>query len=139
PKGLSIVPIEERHLEKGIIHDDVISRFFQKSDFLKEGFGFVLLDDRDIAQGFALTNYPITSNEVELYFRVGYDSFEKYRNQGIGTLLCTYFIEEALKRGFVPIWDSAHETSAHIARKLGYVDSHKWKMHHIHSKKSHKI
>lgn len=131
PTNLRIQPIEEIHTQKGIIYEDVVSRFFQKSPFIQNGFGFVLLDESNTPQGFALTNYPITSNEIELYFRVGYDSFEKYRHQGVGTILCTYFIEEALNRGLVPIWDSAHALSAHIAEKLGYEVEYKWTMYHV--------
>ncbi len=114
-----------------MIYDDVISRFFTVSDFMTNGFGFALVDERERCRGFALTNYPIVGNEVELYFRVGYDFDAQDRLHGYGTTLCTYFIEEALKRGYVPIWDSANEVSAHIARKLGYVEAKRWLMYHI--------
>lgn len=131
PDDLRIVPIQEEHLKEGMIQHDVLRKFYLKSHFLDTGFGFALVNTKNEIHGFALTNFPITSNDVELYFRVGYDDFQKYRHQGIGTTLCTYFIEECLKRGYNPVWDAAHEVSAHIARKFGYTDKMKWYMYHV--------
>ncbi len=131
PDPLRIVPIDSSHIGEGMIYEDVISRFFTKSDFLTEGFGFALVDHRGVVQGFALTNYPIIGKEVELYVRVGYESIPKYRAQGFGTTLCSAFIEEALSRGYHPVWDSANPTSAHIALKLGYTKAMEWQMFHI--------
>ncbi len=131
PENLRIVPIESKYLQSGIIHDDVTSRFFTVSPFMENGFGFALVDESDIPQGFALTNYPVIGKEIELYFRVGYVHQQEYRKKGIGTTLCTYLIEYCLNNGYTPTWDSAHEVSAHIARKLGYKDKTKWYMYHI--------
>jgi hypothetical protein len=131
PKGLFIVPIEKKHVTKGMIYDDVISKFFTQSDFLSNGFGFALVDDEGECQGFSLTNYPIVGQEIELYFRVGYESYQHHRQQGLGTTLCTYFIEESFKRGYVPIWDSANDISTHIAKKLGYEEEKAWFMYHL--------
>jgi len=131
PDDLRIEPIQKEYLERGMIHDDVLIRFFTKNDFMEDGFGFALLDSKNNVHGFALTNYPITSKTVELYFRVGYNDYPKYRNQGIGTTLCTYFIEECLKRGLDPEWDAAHPGSAKIARRFGYVDKLNWFMYHV--------
>jgi hypothetical protein len=130
PTGLSIVPIEKKHITKGMIFDDVISRFFTQSDFISNGFGFALVDDQSVCHGFSITNYPIVGHEIELYFRVGYESYQQHRFQGLGTTLCTYFIEESFKRGFIPIWDSANEISTHIAKKLGYKEEKEWFMYH---------
>lgn len=131
PQGLSIVPIEKKHMTDSMIYNDVISRFFTQSDFLTNGFGFALVDDQGECQGFSLTNYPIVGHEIELYFRVGYESYQDHRLQGLGTTLCTYFIEESFKRGYVPIWDSANDISTHIAKKLGYKEEKAWFMYHI--------
>ena len=131
PDGLSIVPIDQTHLKEGMIVDDVVSRFFAQNDFMKSGFGFALVDSKNEAQGFCLTNYPVVGTEIELYFRVGYESSQEHRFKGLGTTLCTYFIEESIKRGYVPIWDSANDISTHIAMKLGFVAEKSWFMYHI--------
>lgn len=131
PSGLSIVPIEKKHIESGIIYDDVIRRFFTKSDFLESGFGFALVNQDGKCEGFSLTNYPVIGKDIELYFRVGYDTYPDYRSKGLGTNLCTYFIEEALRRGYNPVWDSANDVSSHIAKKLGYIAEKEWFMYHI--------
>ncbi|MDX9807943.1 MAG: GNAT family N-acetyltransferase [Acholeplasma sp.] len=131
PSGLKIVPIDESHLVSGMVKADVVSRFFTVSSFKEHGYGFVLVDDSNHVKGFALTNYPMVGKEIELYFRVGYDFEINHRNQGLGTALCAYFIEETYKRGLIPIWDSANEISAHIARKLGFVEMIHWSMYHV--------
>lgn len=131
PKAFTIEPIEKKHINEGMIYDDVLSRFFKVSNFLENGFGFALVDTAGTCHGFSLTNYPIVGKDVELYFRVGYDSYPDLRLKGIGTTLCTYFIEESLKRGYNPVWDSANDISAHIAKKLGYVEEKEWFMYHI--------
>ncbi|MFA5006585.1 MAG: GNAT family N-acetyltransferase [Candidatus Izemoplasmatales bacterium] len=131
PSGLSIVPIEKKHIESGMINHDVIQRFFTKSDFLENGFGFALVGEDGKCEGFSLTNYPVIGKDIELYFRVGYDTYPDYRSKGMGTNLCTYFIEEAFRRGYNPVWDSANDISSHIAKKLGYIAEKEWYMYHI--------
>ena len=131
PKGFRIEPIKEKYLERGLIQGDVTRRFFPDDCFMEKGFGFALLDQFDNVHGFALTNFPYYDNEVELYFRVGTEDYQNYRRLGMGTTLCVYFIEECFKRGLDPVWDSAHEVSANIAKKFGYIPRKKWKMYHL--------
>ncbi len=131
PEELRIEPITKEHIQAGMIKDDVINRFFPNVDFLTTGFGLALVNNENIVHGFALTNYPIQSDEIEVYYRVGYESFTKYRNQGIGTLIASKFIIESLHRGYKPIWDAATPLSYHIANKLGYQDKLHWQMHHL--------
>jgi hypothetical protein len=132
PEELKIVPINAQHLEKGMIKEEIVDKFFTGKNFLESGFGFALVNDQGMIHGFALTNYPILSEkEVEVSYRVGYDSFQKYRNMGIGTTLASIFVEEAIKRGYDPVWDAAHIVSAHIAKKLGYGEKTHWFMHHL--------
>ncbi len=133
PPELKIVPIEEKHLREGMIKEDVLDRFFQGNDFMKTGFGFALVNEKEVIHGFALTNYPILSKDIEVYYRVGYDNFQTYRHQGIGTTLAAMFVEEATKRGYHPIWDAATPLSLHIAKKLGYTEKYHWKMYHLKS------
>ncbi|MDD3171525.1 MAG: GNAT family N-acetyltransferase, partial [Bacilli bacterium] len=131
PEELRIVKIEKEHVASGLIFQDVTSRFFTASDFIEHGFGFALVDKNNICQGFALTNYPVIGKEVELYFRIGYEDYPKYRQKGLGTLLCSYFIEYCLLNGYTPVWDAANDISSHIAHKFGYIPEEKWYMYHV--------
>jgi len=133
PPELKIVSIQKEHLQKGMIRDQIINKFFLDTDFLHHGFGLALVNDKGVVHGFALTNYPIEyySHEIEVSYRVGYDDYPFYRHKGIGTTLVCQFIIEALRRGFYPIWDAANDISSHIARKLGYLDCYQWSMYHI--------
>lgn len=132
PRELSIVPIENKHLQKGMIKDQIIDKFFTECDFVSHGFGFALVNQNDVVHGFALTNYPVNQQkEIEVSYRVGYDDYPYYRKKGIGTTLVCTFIEESLLRGYKPIWDAATDVSAHIARNLGYHDFYHWNMYHL--------
>ncbi len=131
PDELAIVPISEVHLGKdSMVYQDVTSRFFTVRDFSNYGTGFVLVKKKEVL-GFALSNHPFDGNELELYFRVGFDSDPKYRNKGYGTLLCVYFLLWCLEHSITPVWDSAHEVSANIARKLGFSEVEQWNMYEI--------
>lgn len=132
PEELKIVPVEKKHLEKGMLKHEIIDKFFVNIDFLNAGFGLVLENAEGVVHGFAVTNYPVTTKDkIEVTYRVGYDTFDKYRNKGIGTTLVSLFIEDSIKRGLKPLWDAANQTSAHIALKLGYIEKKHWLMHHI--------
>lgn len=132
PEELRIVPIEQKHLEQGMIKDQIIDKFYSHIDFMSHGFGFALVNQQDVIHGFALTNYPIDNEqEIEVSYRVGYDDYQVYRNRGIGTTLVSRFLEETLRLGYIPVWDAANPISQHIAHKLGYQDHYHWFMHHI--------
>ncbi len=131
PANLKIVKIEEKHLKEGLIYDDVVSRFFTVSRFKENGFGFALTDEFETVQGFCLTNYPFKGQEIELYFRIEYDHFQDFRHKGFGIQLCSYLIEFCLEHDFDPVWDSANDTSSHIAKKLGYTEREVWYAFHV--------
>jgi GNAT superfamily N-acetyltransferase len=132
PDELKIEPIGPNHLKDGIMQREILDRFFQKRPFLEHGFGVVLTDAANAVHGFAMTNYPLDgSSEIEVMFRVGTNQDTRYRGRGIATTLASYFLEEAILRGYSPQWDAANDISAHIARKFGYTERLRWHMHHL--------
>jgi len=110
-----------------MIQEDLLNRFFDKSDFAHSGFGFGLYYNNDMI-GFIATNYPVVSDEAEVYVRVDYNSQPIHRHKGFGLQLSIYFLLECFKRGYVPIWDSANDISAQLALKLGFVLKEAWEM-----------
>lgn len=132
PEELKIEPIGPNHLDNDIMKHEILDRFFQKRAFPDSGFGFALTDCSGTLHGFALTNYPLDGgNCVEVSFRVGTNQDERYRGKGIATTLVSHFLEEAICRGYVPMWDAANAISQHIAHKFGYTDHLLWHMHHL--------
>ena len=132
PPELKIVKVESEHLREGMLKTQIIDKFFRDTDFLVSGFGLVLTDTREVVHGFAVTNYPIANHdEIDVTYRVGYDDFTKYRNQGIGTTLVSRFLVEAIQKGYRPLWDAANAVSCHIAKKLGYREKLGWNMHRV--------
>lgn len=45
---------------------------------------------------------------------------ERFRQQGIGTVLCAHLVDAALNRGLEPHWDAANRESIRMGAKLGY-------------------
>lgn len=132
PDGLKIVEIDEKYVNQWMIKSQITDKFFVSKPFLKYGFGLCLIDQNDVVQGFALTNYPLDGgDEIEVSYRIGYDDFQDYRRKGIGTTLVTMFLAMAINKGYKPIWDAATDVSAHIAKKIGYIEKRKWFMYHI--------
>jgi len=131
PDGFQILPLTQASLESDtMIIDDLIDRFYSGSPFLKNGFGFGLYYHSTMI-GFIAPNYPIVSNEVEVYVRVDYNSDPSHRHQGFGHQLAICFLVECLKRKLTPIWDSANEISSKLAKKLGFIPMRDWNMYYL--------
>lgn len=130
PAGLQLVRIgaEQVQQNEGLFSHDVLQRFFTKADFLQDGLGFCVMDG-DTLVGFALSNYPIRDDILEVYVRV--PDKPQYRQKGLGMTLCATLIEYCLEHDIEPVWDAANAVSAHMAQKLGYRIAQEWEMYHI--------
>ncbi len=132
PAGLSIVPIDETHIndQEDMLYQDLLCKFFTAADFLQQGAGFCLLENEKIV-GFAAANYPIRNQVLEVYIRVDYNDDPRHRQKGLGTQLGVALLEYCLENGLDPHWDAANDVSVRLALKLGYTPAHNWKMYHL--------
>jgi len=130
PSGLDLVQIGEQqiNLPNSLLTRDILQRYFVKTDFSADGFGFCVMDGEDLV-GFACSNFPIRGNILEVYVRVLDDPL--YRQKGLGMALSATLIEACLLQGIEPVWDAANPISAHMAEKLGYSVLRDWEMYHI--------
>ncbi len=93
---------------------DFVGNFKDYEDFAKHGFGVVVMDGETVIAGTSSYIYFNGGYEIEIITR------EDYRGQGLGTCVAAHFIKETLKKGLIPHWDAAHQTSMKLAEKLGY-------------------
>jgi GNAT superfamily N-acetyltransferase len=130
PDGLRVTAIgpDQTQQESGLFYKDILRRFFVDTDFLETGYGFCVMDGDKLA-GFAAANFPIREKVLEIYVRVLDEP--QYRQKGLGITLSAKLIEYCLKNGITPVWDSANDISAHMAKKLGFVPSREWEMHQV--------
>ena len=124
------IGIEQVTDQKGMLFTDLLQTYFPTGDFLNQGFGYCILENKKMI-GFAASNYPIAHNVLEVYIRVDFNSDPRHRQQGLGTQLSVALLEYCLNHNLNPEWDSANEISAHLALKLGYKIEQTWKMFHV--------
>jgi len=134
PEDVSIKLITKEETDNiDMLIGDLIHPYFQHHDFFKHGFGYGLFEDHKMI-GFCATNFPLFTEEAEVYVRVDFNSDPKHRGQGFATQLSVCFLEECFGRNLTPIWDSANEVSENLAKKLGFVPKIKWEMYHLFEK-----
>jgi len=87
-------------------------------NFLERSYGFCLLVDGQLA---SVVDVPGISSHFANFDVV---TLEAYRRQGLALLTCTACIEETLKRGLTPTWDTdgPNLASAALALKLGFEE-----------------
>ena len=88
--------------------------FGSTAEFLRRGMGFAALEGDEIL-GIAYSSLVCSRGiEVSLFVE------ERYRRRGLGTVLASHLLLEALGEGLRPNWDAANPGSCKLALKLGY-------------------
>ncbi|MBE5963272.1 MAG: GNAT family N-acetyltransferase [Lachnospiraceae bacterium] len=95
--------------------NNFIRLFPDYKDFGKNGFGFFLLEGKEIVAG--ISSYARYKDGVEVQIAVS----PKHRGKHLASSLGAAFLLECQKRKLYPWWDCANPTSEHIATELGYV------------------
>lgn len=85
-------------------------------DFLKNGKGFTLLSNGEIAS----TAYSAFVHEDKL--EIGIETVENYRGLGYAELTCSRLIDYCLDNNYIPVWSCRFENTAsyRLAQKLGF-------------------
>lgn len=120
PDGARIVPID-RALAERIDREwhETIGLLWSGYDaYISGGFGFCLLMGDDL--GSMASTDGVGRKLANLGVRTG----EKFRQQGLAKLACSALIEDVLRRGLLPSWDTdgPNEPSKALAQSLGFVD-----------------
>ena len=116
-KGAAIEKIGEKEyneLRYCKWENSFVSNFKDYSDYSRNGFGYIILIDGQIASG--ASTFGSYSKGVEIQIA----SDPKYRRMGLASICSAQFIIECIKRGLRPHWDAANLISVKIAEKLGF-------------------
>lgn len=86
--------------------------------YAAHGYGFALM----IGETFASICVTISTSPRDAIISI--DTAKPYWRRGYGALVSAAFIEETLRRGLLPVWDTDEDNirSQNLARKLGFVE-----------------
>lgn len=119
PKGLVMKSIDKEIVFKVFEKQRPSIKMFWRTaeKFLKNGFGFVILDKDEIASIAYSACIGNKMVEIDIY------TYEKYRGRGLSLLTSSALIEYCINNGYKPNWDCDKKNiaSIKIANKLGYT------------------
>jgi len=125
PLGLCIKSIDERLLKKTNLENipavvgEIESCWNSVDDFLKNGFGFCLVDDQAIAC-WCTAEYVCGKK-----CGIGIETAKEYRGRGFATLTACAFVDYCIANHMLPHWDSweGNLPSIAVAEKVGFKKS----------------
>lgn len=98
------------------LNETFVANFESLEDFLARGIGFAVTNERGkIVAG--CSSYTISSRCLEFEIETRKD----YWRRGLALVTGARMIEHCLDAGLEPCWDAAHEGSALLAERLGFV------------------
>ncbi|MBM7614199.1 GNAT family N-acetyltransferase [Alkaliphilus hydrothermalis] len=112
-----IAEITEENIQQAIAFNESIINFWQsKEEFLKKGFGYIVLDrEKIISQSISAS---VEDGEVEIDILTEQD----YRGKGLAKIIASRLIEKCLGEGLIPKWDCIvnNTPSRKLAEQLGF-------------------
>ena len=116
PDGLRLQRVD-RDSVRGFeaLADSLVYNFESPEDFLARGVGFGIWHEGRCIAG--CSSYAISSRCIEFEIQTHPD----YRRRGLALVTGSRMIEHCLDNSLEPCWDAAHEGSAVLAEKLGFV------------------
>ncbi|MEO8458423.1 MAG: GNAT family N-acetyltransferase, partial [Chloroflexota bacterium] len=102
-----------------------VDNFASPEDFLARGVGFGVTHGGRIVAG--CSSYAISSRKLE--FEI--ETRRAYQRRGLALVTGATVIEYCQDNGLEPCWDAAHEGSALLAEKLGFVGRRRYTAYRI--------
>lgn len=113
---VEIVRTDEKIFDN--MQGSVVPKYFwdSKEDFLKNGIGFSLLYNSQLAS----TAYSSYFHDDKL--EMGIETVEKYRKMGFAEIVCCALIDYCIENEYEPVWSCRLENagSYKLAQKLGF-------------------
>jgi RimJ/RimL family protein N-acetyltransferase len=99
------------------LNHSFVDNFHSRADYLSRGVGFCVADDRtgEIVAG--CSSYTISTRCLEFEIETRRD----HQRRGLALVTGARLIEHCLDNALVPYWDAAHQGSARLAERLGFV------------------
>jgi hypothetical protein len=103
------------------LNETFVANFESLEDYLERGIGFAITNERgEMVAG--CSSYTISSRCLEFEIETRKD----YWRRGLALVTGARMIEHCLEVGLEPCWDAAHEGSAILAERLGFVRVRKY-------------
>lgn len=118
PPGYTLRRVDEDSVEAfRDLNETFVDNFTSLEDYLARGVGFAITNERgDIVAG--CSTYTISKRCLEFEIETHVD----YQRRGLALVTGARMIEHCLEVGLEPCWDAAHDGSARLAERLGFVD-----------------
>jgi RimJ/RimL family protein N-acetyltransferase len=118
PQGLVLERITDQTVEAfARLDESFVNNFKTAEDFLSRGVGFGIRKAETGEFVAGCSSFVISSRSVE--FEI--ETREDYQRRGLALATGAALIEYCLDYGLEPCWDAAHEGSARLAERLGFV------------------
>jgi RimJ/RimL family protein N-acetyltransferase len=125
PSGYNIERIDKKLLKAASlrnvdrINDLIVFKWGSIDDFLREGFGFYLVNENNIV------SWCISGNNCKNKCEITIGTHEKTRNRGFATLVASAFAEYCVSEDITPSWHCGIEnlSSIAVAEKVGFQKS----------------
>ena len=117
PQGYQLRRVDESSVTAfRDLNETFVDNFASLEDYLKRGVGFAVSNERgEIVAG--CSTYTISSRCLEFEIETHVD----YQRRGLALVTGARMIEHCLEAGLEPCWDAAHDGSARLAERLGFV------------------
>lgn len=117
PDGYALRQVDKHTVKKfRDLNDTFVDNFKSLKDYLQRGIGFAVSnEDGEIVAG--CSTYTISSRCLEFEILTRRD----YWRRGLALVTGARMIEHCLEVGLEPCWDAAHEGSAVLAERLGFI------------------
>ena len=118
PQGFAVERVTaETVTEFAALNESFVGNFRSLEHFLERGVGFTVRDEDSGALVAGCSSYAISSRSVEFEIETHRD----YERRGLALVTGSKLIEWCVDAGLEACWDAAHEGSAALAERLGFV------------------
>jgi GNAT superfamily N-acetyltransferase len=126
PEGMALERITAETVDAfAALADSLVYNFESHEHFLARGVGFAVRErDRFVA---GCSSYAISSRSLEFEIQTHPD----YQRRGLALVTGARMIEYCLDTGLAPCWDAAHEGSALLAERLGFVGRRRYTAYRV--------
>lgn len=119
PAGFVLERITKNNLEPfEMLADSLIYNFHDPDDFLSRGVGFGIRPHTSNEFVAGCSSFAISRRSLEFEIQTR----EDHQRRGFALVTGSRMIEHCLDNGLEPAWDAAHEGSARLAERLGFVN-----------------
>jgi hypothetical protein len=117
PEGYTLTQVDKHSVKEfRDLNPTFVDNFKSLKDYLQRGIGFAVSNEEGVIVA-GCSTYTISSRCLEFEIETRKD----YWRRGLALVTGARMIEHCLEAGLEPCWDAAHEGSAVLAERLGFL------------------